>query len=221
VVRFAVLAYAPSQHLKHAVLCARAAYDVRQEMGERWVDLLSECARYAAESRQPWSEPPLLEPPHVDPGQPRTAGELGAAIAAGDRLRAERWLAMRVDDLDLEGDLRSLATGDALLMTDAALALIPVLGEKGKYALLRMPVWEMAANPPEPAVETPLDVLIARAIEEKGSIDSVRAVLVSEVERRAPARQTAGGLKPAAHSVYHRRDYGHTLRPRHRATAST
>jgi hypothetical protein len=55
VARFAVLAYAPAQHAKRAVMAARAAHDVRS------VELTIECARYAAESRLPWSEPPIFE----------------------------------------------------------------------------------------------------------------------------------------------------------------
>jgi hypothetical protein len=63
VTRFAVLAYVPSQHAKRAVMACRAAHDLREELGERWIDMIIECARYAAESRPPWSEPPILDPP--------------------------------------------------------------------------------------------------------------------------------------------------------------
>ncbi|HYO79115.1 MAG TPA: hypothetical protein VE010_21805, partial [Thermoanaerobaculia bacterium] len=55
VARFAVLAYAPAQHAKRAVMAARAAQDMRS------VELTIACARYAAESRLPWSEPPIFE----------------------------------------------------------------------------------------------------------------------------------------------------------------
>src|SRR5688572_14827187 len=54
VTRFAVLAYAPSQHAKRAVMACRAAHDLRDALGDRWLDMIIECARYAAESRQPW-----------------------------------------------------------------------------------------------------------------------------------------------------------------------
>ncbi|HKR65747.1 MAG TPA: hypothetical protein VJZ00_18600, partial [Thermoanaerobaculia bacterium] len=80
VARFAVLAYAPSQHAKRAVMAVRAAHDMREAMGERWTELVIECARYAAQSRQPWSEPPLLDPPAIDETQPRDREELRAAI---------------------------------------------------------------------------------------------------------------------------------------------
>ena len=69
VARFAVLAYAPSQHAKHALLAALSAYDVREQLGDRWDELLVECAIYAAQSRQPWSEPPILDPPALDANQ--------------------------------------------------------------------------------------------------------------------------------------------------------
>jgi len=153
VARFAVLAYAPSQHSKRAVMAVRAAYDVR---GEAWRDLIFECARYAAESRQPWSEPPILE------------------------------------DLDVpsEEELRSRATGDALLMLDTAVALIPLLGEKGRAALLRMPMMELEAH--EPQIHESLDALIERAIAERGSIESVRDVFVALV-----AREWSAGVPPA------------------------
>jgi hypothetical protein len=55
VARFAVLAYAPSMHAKRAVMAVRAAHAFRD------FDLIVECARYAARSRPPWSEPPILE----------------------------------------------------------------------------------------------------------------------------------------------------------------
>ncbi|MFP5245672.1 MAG: hypothetical protein ACLGH0_03175, partial [Thermoanaerobaculia bacterium] len=63
VARFAVLAYAPAQHAKRAVVACRATWDLRDELEERFVPMIVECARYAAESRQPWSEPPILDPP--------------------------------------------------------------------------------------------------------------------------------------------------------------
>jgi hypothetical protein len=55
VARFAVLAYAGSQHAKRAVMAARAAHDLLT------FEMVVECARYAAESRPPWSEPRIFE----------------------------------------------------------------------------------------------------------------------------------------------------------------
>src|SRR5256885_7609206 len=100
--RFAVLAYSPSQHGKHAVLACLAAWALREE--PYFDDVVTQCAIYAAESRQPWSEPPILSPPALDDDQRGDLGELREAIAAADRLRGERWLAKRLDDDDLARD---------------------------------------------------------------------------------------------------------------------
>src|SRR5207244_274736 len=66
IARFAVLAYAPAQHAKHALLSCLAAWEIRDLLGQRFGDALVECALYAATSRQPWSEPPILDPPPPD-----------------------------------------------------------------------------------------------------------------------------------------------------------
>jgi hypothetical protein len=188
VTRFAVLAYAPSQHAKRAVMACRATHDLREALGDRWLDMIIECARYVAESRQPWSEPPILDPPQVDAAQPRDLTELRAAIDANDRFRAERWLSARLDDA--HEDLRAIAKGDALLMLDTAIALEKLLGEKGRYALLRMVVAELLTA--TEAVDEPLEALIDRAIAEQGSIDSVRNVFV-----RNAGVPPAGQAEPA------------------------
>ena len=203
VTRFAVLAYAPSQHAKRAVMACRAAYDVREEMGDRWTDMIVECARYAAEARQPWSEPPILEPPEPSSG---SVDELRVASSEGDRVAAERWLSARLSDAEVV--LRELVHGDALLMLDTAVALLPHLGEKGRYALLRMPIWELIADPSATDEDLPLSTLIARVVETNGSVDAVRAVFV-----RSAGCQPAG--PPAASrplSPYPlARDYAQTL----------
>jgi hypothetical protein len=127
----------------------------------------------------------MLDPPEIDPAQPHDVEELRNAIDVKDRARAERWLAARVADAD--DDLRAIARGDALLLTDAVLALAPLLGEKGRYALLRIALWEMLAdNTEEPPTES-LDVLIGNAIAEKGSPDSVRKVLLRSAGRTPDA----------------------------------
>jgi hypothetical protein len=205
VTRFAVLAYAPSQHAKRAVIACRAAWEVREEID--FPAMIVECARYASEARQPWSEPPILEPPAPSTGE---IEELRAAMAEGDRLRAERWLSARLSDADAA--LRSIVHGDALLMLDTAVALEPLLGEKGRYALLRMPVWELISEPSPEDEDVPLETLIARAVEENGSVDSVRAVFVQWSGGLQPAVRN-GGLKPAAPLEPYRlaRDYAQTL----------
>lgn len=151
VARFAVLAYAPSQHAKHAFIACLSAYDVREQVGERWDELLVECAIYAAQSRQPWSEPPILDPPALAPDQRGDVDELRAAVDDGDRLRGERWLAKRIDDPDLARDYFAVAADDfaddghKLIVANAAWRLAELLGEKGRFATLRVGVWEMTA----------------------------------------------------------------------------
>lgn len=176
IARFAVLAYAPSQHAKRAVVACRSARVIRDECGDRWRDLLVECARYAAASRQPWSEPPILDPPAVDADAPTDRAELSAAIAAKDRLRAERWLAARLHDC--EDDLRALAKGDALLLLETALDLEPHLGSKGRFALLRMPVHELLA---EPEASGGLDELLSAAIAAGGAVEAVGPLLAAAI----------------------------------------
>jgi hypothetical protein len=183
-------------HAKRAVMACRAAHELHDACGDRWIELLIECARYTAESRQPWSEPPILEPPEPDAEQ-----SLRDAVDAGDRLAAERWLAAHADDRDLRAQLEAVAGDDALLMIDTAFALVPLLGEKGKYALLRIPVWELTSGPQVRSAAEPIDVLIDRAIEARGSIEAVQLVLLF-----AP-RGT-----PVAPPIYHlARDYAQTL----------
>lgn len=205
VTRFAVLAYAPSQHAKRAVMACRAAWEVRDETD--FPGMIVACARYAAEARQPWSEPPILEPPSPSSGD---VEELRAAMREGDRLRAERWLSARMSDAPEA--LRSLARGDALLMLDAAAALEPLLGEKGRYALLRMPVWELIAEPDAEDEDAPLETLIARAIEEHGSVDSVRAVLIRKSDF-SPSTLPEGWTeaRPPLSPYPLARDYAQTL----------
>ena len=95
VTRFAVLAFAPSQHSMHALLACLSVWDLREDLGGRFDDAIVQCAIYAAASRQPWSEPPMLDPPKIEADQRGDVDELREAIAASDRLRAERWLAKR------------------------------------------------------------------------------------------------------------------------------
>jgi hypothetical protein len=202
IARFAVLAYAPSQHGKRAVMACLAAHDVRDELDDRWIEMVIACARYAAESRQPWSEPPILDPPEPSSGD---VEELRTAMRDGDRMRAERWLSARLDDA--ETALRELAHCDAQLMLETAVGLLPLLGEKGRYALLRMPVWELIAAPSAREDDTPLDTLITRAVESGGSPDAVTAVFY----RSAGFQPAAPPASSRLESYHLARDYAQTL----------
>lgn len=201
VTRFAVLAYAPSQHAKRAVMACRAAWEVREETD--FTGMIVECARYAAEARQPWSEPPMLAPPEPSSGD---LSELRDAMRDGDRARAEQWLSARLSDAP--DALREVVHGDALLMLDTAIALEPLLGEKGRYALLRMPVWELIADPDPQDEDAPLETLIARAVEENGSVASVREVLLRRSGFSLTSRAEA---RPTLHPYPLARDYAQTL----------
>src|SRR5437660_10336231 len=65
VTRFAVLAFAPSQHSIHALLACLSVWDLREDLGAQFDQAIVRCAIYAAASRQPWSEPPMLDPPRI------------------------------------------------------------------------------------------------------------------------------------------------------------
>ena len=198
IARFAVLSYAPSQHAKHAVLSVLAAHDLKEEFGEEWDALLTQCAIYTAQSRQPWSEAPILDPP--EPAADGNIGELRAAVHAQDRLRAERWLARRIDDPNLGRDYFLAACDDfedlghKLIVAVAAWKLAALLGEKGRFAALRIGVWEMCAYAGPPAMSGPgenvaslLDGLIAHCASEKGSLESAHAIFLLDAALEALA----------------------------------
>src|SRR5205823_7041419 len=85
-----------------------------------------------------WSEPPILDPPPPDSA---------AKLRGADRLEAERWLATSFDaDEYFEvaaDDFEDL--GHKLIIANAAWKLANLLGEKGRYAALRVGMWEMTA----------------------------------------------------------------------------
>jgi hypothetical protein len=197
VARFAVMAYAPSQHSKHALLACLSAHDIREECGDRWDALLTECAIYTAQSRQPWSEPPILDPPPIEEGQRGDVEELRAAVAAGDRLRAERWLAKRIDDRDLERDYLTVAADDfedlghKTIVARGAWRLAGILGEKGRFAVLRLGIWEMCAYKGERYEErgtrAELAALVDNALAEGGSVDAMHNVFLFDAAIGTPA----------------------------------
>ena len=94
------------------MICCLSAWELREDLGDRWDDLLVECAIYAAASRQPWSEPPITDPSPIDAHQRGDIEELRESIATLDRLRAERWLAKRYRDPDFAHDYFTVATDE-------------------------------------------------------------------------------------------------------------
>ena len=199
IARFAVMAYAPSQHLKHALLACLSAHDIREECGDRWDALLAECAIYVAQSRQPWSEPPILDPPPIESGQRGDVEELRDAVAEGDRLRAERWLAKRIDDPDLERDYYTVAADDfedlghKVIIARAVFRLAEILGEKGRYAILRVGVWEMCAYTRPRYLEhgrrAELSALVDNTLAEGGSLDSMHNVFLFDAAIGTPVEE--------------------------------
>jgi len=183
-----VLAYAPAQHAKHALLCCLAAWEIRQELEERFDDALVECAIYTATSRQPWSEPPMLDPPPIEDAQRGDAGELREAVRAADRLRAERWLAKRHAGHDFARDYFAVAADDfedlghKLIVANAAWKLANLLGEKGRYAALRVGVWEMVAYCGERYRErggtVSVDTLADNMVANRGDLESAHALFL-------------------------------------------
>jgi hypothetical protein len=220
VARFAVLSYAPSQHAKHAVLAALAAWELREEAGENWDSLLAECAYYAAASRQPWSEPPIMTMPEVDDTMPADIDELRAACDAQDRLRAERWLARRIDAPSLANELLTVAAedlsdlGHKLIISNAALKLVPILGDQGKYVTLRMAVTELTAyrGEPAPPPAADLDRLIECCIAEEGSLESAHGVFRFDaaIERGQHSEAPRAKASPPVYRLG--RDLGATLK---------
>ena len=204
--RFAVLSFAPSQHARHAVLAAVSTYELRESFGSRWDELLIELARYAAASRQPWSEPPIADPPQVDPATPSDIEELRAAIRDRDRLRAERWLAQNLRRESLARDLALVSfddlsdLGHKVILTNAAMKLVSILGERGEYVALRMAVWELTAQAEKTSgsvdtSEGSLRQLMDRCIAESGALEPAHGVFLFdaslELRERVDGKQSA------------------------------
>jgi hypothetical protein len=208
IARFAVLAYAPSQHARHAVLATVAARELRDRAtDERYVELLTECAIYAASSRQPWSEPPISDPPAIEPDQRGDVDEVREAVAAGDRLRAERWLAKRIDDPNLAVDFFRVAAGDfsdmghKLIVAVAAWQLASIFDPRGRFATLRIATWEWTARPASPAEDEshPVDGsalwqrLIHRFVAEQGGLEAAHRLFLLDAAEQAA--EIAGELR--------------------------
>ena len=185
VTRFAVLAYAPSQHSKHALIACASAHELGAPE-----DLVTECAIYASGARQPWSEPPIGDPPPLDDDQRGDVGELREAIDGRDRLRAERWLAKRLDDP--KSDLFLVASdsfddlGHKLIVAATAWKLASLFDPRVRFVTLRVAMWEMTAyggeRYEEQGVALDAETLFGRLIENmvasQGDIVSAHAVFL-------------------------------------------
>ena len=204
-----------------------SAWELRDQLGPQFDDIVTECAIYAAASRQPWSEPPITNPPALEPGQRGDIDELRESVAAGDRLRAERWLARRYRDRNFERDYFTIATDDfedlghKLIIAVTAWKLAKIFPP---YPTLRTGIWEMTAYRGSARSPVTHDV-VDRMIASRGDIEAAHAVFVydaaletgdEEILKRVGAGLSppSGGLKAAATQPVYRlaRDCGAYLK---------
>ena len=183
--RFAVLAFAPSEHAVHSFLAIDSASAL-----ERTVSLITACAIYAAESRLPWSEPPITDPPALSADERYGPKDLERAILQGDRLGAERWLAFTLGSQDFARQFLEAAAGRLgelghnLIVAVAAARLAAPLPSQARFALFRIPVWAWTANRFAGGIAESadrdrkdlLDDLMNRFFAEKGSLFAFHAI---------------------------------------------
>jgi hypothetical protein len=125
-----------------------------------------------------------------------------------DRVSAERWLAARLDRTDLFHDYFAAAAhdfedlGHKLIVSAAAWRLAPILGGQGRYATLRVGVWEDTAYGGARYEERGRSIdehallqrLIDNMLAEKGSLESAHAVFLFDAARVAPANERRRAL---------------------------
>lgn len=154
IVRFAVLAFTPSEHGKAALLSAAAASAILARV-ERAGDLIAECAIYSAGTRAPWSEPPVSDPPPLDRDQDDSIETIRAAIDSRDRLGAERWLAKllereNVAERFFDAAALTLARGESGVITAvAAWEIASQAPPRARFPILRVAVDEWTSNSDE------------------------------------------------------------------------
>ncbi|HVT01949.1 MAG TPA: hypothetical protein VHL58_01080 [Thermoanaerobaculia bacterium] len=149
--RFAVLAYAPTEHARHAIFAIASAAAAIETFPDHSEEILAACARYTASSRLPWSEPPIPDPPRIDDATGYTSEKLRQAVADGDRLEAERWLAanfLRPDfpEVFFAAAAEDLADfGHKLTVAVHAWKLAAAVPPPHRFAILRIAPWEWTA----------------------------------------------------------------------------
>lgn len=152
VTRFSLLAYAPSEHARAALLGLEALSSLRDLLpADVAEEQLIHLARYAAGARRPWSEAPITDPPphQAEDGSDET---LAAAVALRDRLAGERWLAacLRGDDpaqrfLVTAANIRS-GLHEPLRISAACSRLARSIPPQFHFAVLRTAVVEWTAG---------------------------------------------------------------------------
>ncbi|HLJ73489.1 MAG TPA: hypothetical protein VKU62_02805 [Thermoanaerobaculia bacterium] len=182
------------------MICCMSAWDVRDEAGDRWDDLLTECAIYSAASRQPWSEPPIGDPPALEAGQRGDIDELREAVASGDRLRGERWLARRYRDRDFPRDFFTVATDDfedlghKLIIAVNAWRLSQIFPP---YPTLRPAIREMTSYRGDARSPVTADV-VEKMIANQGDIESAHAVFLYDAALQTKDREIIARVGPAS-----------------------
>jgi hypothetical protein len=196
VLRFAVLAFSPTLHSRGAVYASLAALDLLNELPEP-SRVIIECATYVAETRLPWSEAPITDPPEVkgiDAANPR---HLDVAIRARDLRAAERWLAAAIDEdapaVEFFDAAARFAGEEGFGFTTAAAAWrIAKHSPAARFVSLRMALLEWvrvrdgsSTSSEEPAV-TPRQVVDLYVMHE-GKIDLFSPLLVLDAALVAEA----------------------------------
>jgi hypothetical protein len=153
-IRFAVLAFAPSEHGKAALLAVVAGSEIANALDDS-ATLVRHCAEYQADTRTPWSEPPIGDPPALEASQRDDFQEIEEAIIHGDRLRGERWLAANLERNDLAERFFSAAiaaSGESLLTIPVAVALWKIASsvpDHVRFSILRNAVNDWTQHPHE------------------------------------------------------------------------
>jgi hypothetical protein len=148
VTRFAVLAFCPSQHSKAALCAVIAAREVAADIGNHLDELITECAMYTADSRAPWSEPPIDSPPPFEDDQRGSIDEIRQAIEERDRLKGEMWLAkvLTLDDFPsrfFEASLLTLPGSEqGVVVAAAAWRIAQSVPREHWFATLRVAIAE-------------------------------------------------------------------------------
>lgn len=183
--RFALLAFVPSEHSTHAlIVSADALFASEQTRQTAWLD----CARYLSLVRPPWSEAPILEriPKTGSPSIEQLAGLAGAG-----RVEIEPLIAASFDRETLaDAATRVSDPAGHLLPLVSAVATIDEVHPQLRRASVRTLASQWSAVRPLPAERSNESTLVEesdRCIAADGSIDSVHAVLERDAMLDAPA----------------------------------
>jgi hypothetical protein len=186
--RFGVLAFAPSEHGRASFLAVRTAPKLELTTAQA-AALAYECAVYLADTRPPWSEPPIGDPPPLEAGQRDDQPEIEEAISSGDRLRGEKWLAANLAHEQLPVRFFSAAiaaSGESLLTIPVALALWDVALEVPahvRFSVLRNAVNDWTQHPHEVRVVSQSNRSWAEAMKPICAVAARGAATIFDLQR--------------------------------------